>query len=1052
MNLRVFVWRVCAVAVPGSAVFGQVVYNNVPSQIVGQAILQQTTQTAVAANLVEGRELNAPNGLAVDLSASPPILYVADTANNRILAWKNVNQFANGAPADLVLGQHDKYSVLPKGPGTDLTAGFNSPTAIAVDASGNLYVADTVDNRIMRFPQPFNQTSAGFVPDLVLGQTDLSSSSPNQGNSSPSASTVCLYHNGGFLPGMAFDQKGNLYISDPCNNRVLRFPQANLKPNLATQTPIQADLVLGQSTFTTNSGPPSGSNQTGKNFLLEPSGIAIDNEGHLYVCDAVNRVVVFDVPVSSGQNALRLMGVVTEPGAAPVSANTLAGPDGVVVVGDNPYVVDTGNHRILGYPPFSQWPAESSSFSPTANLVIGQSDMTSNSPNHGAVHPDAASLSTPIAAVWSGAALLVADTLNNRVLSFPQASAGTIATSATGVLGQTDFPYNAPNLIEGREFYFFAQNVNGAENSAGGGYAVPAPGGSVVIDTNASPPHMYVSDPGNNRILGFRDYRKVAPGVKADIVIGQTDFNSNLVNSPATATEQKNGSTVGVPNATSLWFPQGLALDANGSLYVADEGNGRVLRFPVPFAQTNGFTADLVIGQANFTTSLSDPNSVTMGQPYGVAITASGDLLVSDIEFNRVLLFTHPPGSDFANGQAAAAVIGQTNFTNVVAGTPATNGLSGPRLMAVDGLDNLYVADTGNNRIAIYSNASSVSTNATPSLSVGSLHNPIGVSVSSVTGDVWVVDTQASRVLQYPPYTQLIVNPAPASVVSAFEPLSVTFDPFGNPVIADSTNRVGLYYPIMNMKNTATSFLLYAPGMLAILTPSGTSPPIAGFGSATVSAPANQFPVATTLGDVQVLVNTSATQVVAAPLLSVSSTEIDFQIPMATPVGGLAQFQVVQASTGQVYTSGLFNIVPASPGLFEADATTGALAAINASDNTVNSSSNPVKAGDYITLFGTGQGFIAGAPPDGTAPTGPVSTAQLPQVYINGPNFLSPGDIEYSGLAPNYIGLWQINAKVPSNAPSGLLNVFVTMGGQNSLNDPISGKRIVTGIYVKAAQ
>jgi len=1044
MNLRVLIWRVCAVAAAGSVLLGQVVYNNVPSQIVGQAILQQTSQTAVAANLVEGRELSAPQGLAVDLSATPPILYVADTANNRVLAWKNVNSFQNGAFADLVLGQHDKYSVLPKGPGTDLTAGFNAPTSLAVDTSGNLYVADTVDNRIMRFPQPFNQTSAESLPDLVIGQKDLSSSSPNQGNTTPSASTICFTQSGVFLAGMAFDQKGNLYVSDPCNNRVLRFPQKTLQAGGFNPS---ADLVLGQSAFTTNSGPPSGSNQTGKNFLLQPSGIALDNEGRLYVADSASRVLVFDVPVSSGQNALRIMGVVTEQGAAPVSADTLTNPDDVVVVGDNPYVVDSGNHRILGYPPFSQWPAESSSFSPSATVLIGQTAYTSNSPNHGAVHPDAASLSTPVAAAWSGAALLVADTKNNRVLSFPQASAGVIATSATGVLGQTDFPYNAPNLIEGREFYFFSQNVNGAENSAGGGYGVPFPGGSLVIDTNASPPHMYVSDPGNNRILGFRDYRKVAPGVKADIVIGQTDFSSNLINSPATTTEQKNGGTIGVPNATGLWFPQGLALDASGDLYVADEGNGRVLRFPVPFAQTGGFTADLVIGQRDFVTSISDPSPVTMGAPYGVAISASGDLLVSDIEFNRILLFTRPGGGDFTNGQTAAAVIGQTNYTSVVAGTPATNGLSGPRLMSVDALDNLYVADTGNNRIAIYSNASSLSTNATPSLSLGNLHNPLGVSVSSVTGDVWVVDTQASVVLEYPPYSQLIVNPTPTPEVAAFEPLSVTFDPFGNPVVADSTNRVGLYYPIMDMKNTATNFLLYAPGMLATLTPYGTSPPIAGFGSATVSAPANAFPVPTTLGDVQVLVNG-----VAAPLLFVSSTQISFQIPMATPTGGLMPVQVVQASTGQIYTSDLFNIVAASPGLFEADATTGALAAINATDNTVNSSSNPVKAGDYITLFGTGQGFIAGAPPDGTAPSGPVPTAQLPTVFINGPSTLSPGDIEYSGLAPGYIGLWQINARVPSNAPPGPVNVFVTMDGFNSLNDPITGNRIRTIIYVKAAQ
>ena len=1051
MNLRVFLWRVCAVVVPGSALIGQVVYNTVPSQIVGQAVLQQTTETAVAPNLVEGREFSTPYGVAVDVSASPPIVYVADTANNRILAWKNANSFTNGQFADLILGQHDQYSTLPKGPGTDLTAGFTSPSALAVDSAGNLYVADGGNNRIMRFPKPFVNNSPEFLPDLVIGQKDLSSSSPNQGLAAPTASTICLAQNGStYLTGMAFDQKGNLYLSDACNNRVLRFPQSSL---LGGGYNPSADLVLGQSTFTTNSGPPSGSNQTSKDFVYQPAGIALDNEGHVYVCDAYDRVVVFDVPVANGQNALRIMGVVTTQGAAPVSAQTLGSsmspPDGVVVVGDNPYVVDTGNHRILGYAPLSQWPSEASSFSPSATIVIGQSDMTSSSPNHGAVHPDASSFDFPIAAAWSGSALFVSDTLNNRVLSFPQTSPGVIATAATGVLGQIGFAYNAPNLIEGREFYFYRGDANGAENSALNGYAVPSPGGSIVIDTKATPPHMYVADPGNNRILGFADYRKVYPGAKADIVIGQTDFSSNLINSPATSSEQKNGGTVGVPSATGLWSPEGLALDANGNLWVADLGNGRVLRFSAPFSQTGTITANLVIGQANFGSYNPDPSSVTTGQPYGVAITSSGNLVVSDINFNRLLLFTKPSGGDFSNGQAATAVIGQPNFTNVAAGAPAANGLNGPRLMGVDALDNLYVADTGNSRVAIFANASNLASNATPSLSLNNLHNPIGVSVSSVTSEVWVVDTQANQVLQYPSYSQLIVNPAPASGVASFQPLSVTFDPFGNPVIADSTNRIGFYYPRMNMENLANNFLTFAPGMLATLTNYGTVPPTAEFGSITTSAPANAFPVPTTLGDVQVTVGG-----VAAPLVYVSPTQITFQVPMATAVGQ-TEIQVVQASTGQILTSYFFNIQAAAPGLFgTATGTAGvyALSALNAVDNSVNSSKNPVLAGQYISLFGTGQGLIPGAPADGTAPTGPISTPQAPQVYINGPTFLDPSDVQYSGLAPGFIGLWQINAKVPANAPTGPVVVFVqTPNGLNSLNDPISGSHILTQIYVKAA-
>src|SRR5690349_13472638 len=74
--------------------------NPVPSRVLGQNNL-----TTSAVNLAEGREFNQPGSLALDTSVSPPILYVSDTGNNRILAWRNAAQFSTGSQADLVIGQ-----------------------------------------------------------------------------------------------------------------------------------------------------------------------------------------------------------------------------------------------------------------------------------------------------------------------------------------------------------------------------------------------------------------------------------------------------------------------------------------------------------------------------------------------------------------------------------------------------------------------------------------------------------------------------------------------------------------------------------------------------------------------------------------------------------------------------------------------------------------------------------------------------------------------------------------------------------------------------------
>ena len=79
-------------------------------------------------------------------------------------------------------------------------------------------------------------------------------------------------------------------------------------------------------------------------------------------------------------------------------------------------------------------------------------------------------------------------------------------------------------------------------------------------------------------------------------------------------------------------------MDSSGNLWVADEGNGRVLRFPSPFQQTGSGPqqANLVVGQLDFTTTLTGATPQTMGAQAGIAFTKSGGLLVSDALFNRV--------------------------------------------------------------------------------------------------------------------------------------------------------------------------------------------------------------------------------------------------------------------------------------------------------------------------------------------------------------------------------------------------------------------------------
>ncbi len=277
----------------------QTIFNPAPSRIVGQAVLQQQgVLTAIAPNLVEGREFNNPQAIAVDATANPPILYVADFGNNRVLAWKNASAFTKGDFADLAIGQRDLLSTGPEGPGADLSTGLASPVAMAVDSAGNLYVADAGNNRVLRYPRPFAQTGALLAVDLVIGQADLSGNSLNGGSIGPTASGLAFTSgNGVFRAGLAFDAQGNLWVSDPGNNRVLRFPVGELGAGASNQP--SADLVLGQNDFSSSALSPNPT-RSGKNYLLQPAGLAFDPAGRLFIADGANRVVVYTPPFAVG--------------------------------------------------------------------------------------------------------------------------------------------------------------------------------------------------------------------------------------------------------------------------------------------------------------------------------------------------------------------------------------------------------------------------------------------------------------------------------------------------------------------------------------------------------------------------------------------------------------------------------------------------------------------------------------------------------------------------------------------------------------------------------
>jgi sugar lactone lactonase YvrE len=747
--------------------------NTIPSRIVGHPQPESTTIVSAAPNLVEGRELFSPEGIALDTSVSPPIVYVADTGNNRVLAWQNAAGFKNGQKADFVIGQQDMYHTTPQGPAGTFQTGLAAPTGLMVDSNGNLFVADTNNNRILRYPRPLSQFQQGgsITPDLWVGQPSIRSNAPNVNGS---VDNQGLNLSGAPFPvNMALDNATppNLWVVDGGNRRVLRFPAAQISAGGGSLT---ADLVIGQVDFkSTNQPGPSSSNRTVANGFAYPIGIAFDSKGNLYVTDSstdltVGRVLVFAPPFTIGQSASRFMGVPqSSPSQDAVDRTFMEGATSIFFIASagKMGIVDSYSSRILLFDTIDKWPDPSQSVSPMASFAFGQADCHNRGRNGGtATYVPAPSESTvfqPLAAAFFNNELYVADTGNSRMIVLPVANGtancaqaqGTVLGSATRLLGQDTFKMIQPNLIEGREFYFLTSVSSGTVADAG-----------VAVDNNSDIPHLYVADTYNNRVLGFKDFRSLAAGSKADLVLGQQDFNSGLCN----VTNNPNAMT-----AATLCRPAGLVVDSNGDLYVADMGNNRVLRFPSPFAHQGTLQqADLVLGQHQFTFSITDPTSSTMSAPYGLAIGGSNGLLVSDIAHNRVLYFPFTANGTFVagtdNGKAATKVFGQQDFSSTSAGSDVTQ-FNAPHGLSTDNEARLYVADSGNNRIMIFDHifgTLSPNTGARADLPLGGFQQPRSVFVNQITSEIWVGDT-SSTVRKFPSYATLILNPAATASVSS---------------------------------------------------------------------------------------------------------------------------------------------------------------------------------------------------------------------------------------------------------------------------------------------
>lgn len=336
-----------------------------------------------------------PSATATPMAASGA-LFVADSNNNRVHAF--FPPFTN-PDAQLALGAPDTSSV---GAGGATQSTLFGPSGVGFDKSGNLFVADTRNNRVMHFSSPI---STGMNADLVLGQTTFT------------GKTSSLTQSGLGLPGAVVgDTAGNVFVCDSSHDRILEF-----EPPFSSG--MNASVVLGQPDFTTDDTP------TDAAHLVVPESVTVDVLGGVWVADDDNsRVVEFLPPFTNGENASIVLGqpdFTTANGTT--TQNGMRDPTGVASDGSGDiFVADSGNNRVLEFkPPFTN--------GMNASVVIGQADFVSSTPGI-----SQSSLSNPAAvAVDGNGNLWVSDRGSNRVLEFaPPFTNGMLASQ---VIGQASF-------------------------------------------------------------------------------------------------------------------------------------------------------------------------------------------------------------------------------------------------------------------------------------------------------------------------------------------------------------------------------------------------------------------------------------------------------------------------------------------------------------------------------------------------------------------------------------------------------------------------------------
>jgi sugar lactone lactonase YvrE len=692
--------------------------------------------------------LGLPSGLAIDSKGE---IFIADYGNSRI------RMIANGT-ISTVAGSGVKCAESTNtcgdgGPATSKNAKLNLPVAVAVDAAGNLYIADSNDNRI-RFVNRTNSTitisgkqiAKGNI-DTIIGTGNPCTDPTNGCNNNKPALMANLT-----LPsGIAVDAAGNIFVADTKDQMVREEPagpNSNLLPFAG-----KGGACLSP-TDPTRCGD-GGSAQ--KALLRLPGGLGLDASGNVYIADSGdNKVRVVNtqasnITIDQVQICSLCIAIVAGTGDqgfggdnGPSTSANLDNPQSVYIDSSgNQFVSDTGNQRVR----------QIINSTGVISTVVGGGLGDGNAGN--------AILAAPNDIVKDPSGnLFIADQANNRIRKVDTSlSVTTIAgNGSAGPGGDGSNPsnaqFNGPSSValdqNGNVFIADSNNLVIRELSNGYGTLARVAGNYGLIcspttalcgdgeaatsqDVAFAFPLFVTTDSSGNLIIAdyFAHRVRAVNTQTTDVTIGGTLIHAGQIQTIAGDGVEGYTGDGGLATQAELNHPSAVAVDASGNVYICDQYNMRIRK-----VDTTGHISRYALdGVAHLGGNGGPALSGSMWNPLAIALDPAGNLYISGGN-DSVVQLVDTALLNFGTVAGDPAKADQGGYSGD--GKPATQAKLANVGVAVDASENLYIADFGNNRIRYVPLAPAIFESNPPmnfgTLPIGSTSNPLTVTIKGTGG------------------------------------------------------------------------------------------------------------------------------------------------------------------------------------------------------------------------------------------------------------------------------------------------------------------------------